>query len=146
MPLIFGFWVGLTRRLERLHWPSVGAVALVLAIGALSITFAVNYMMEYVGPVDPAEYGASEAPFFAFTLIRGLLPVLLFTSGAVLGNALLRRVFGVAAFQVEPDSADTSGAARLTPRQQAILGFVGVLLSALIPAIATVVSAAMGNG
>jgi hypothetical protein len=138
VPLIFGFWVGLTRRLERLHWPSVGAVALVLAIGALSITFAVDYSMGKENSILVPQYWSIP--------IRGLVPALLFMSGAILGNALLRRVFGVAAFQRESDSVDTNGAGRWTPRQQATLGFVGVLLSALIPAFATVVSAVMGNG
>lgn len=74
------------------------------------------------------------------------MPALLFISGAFLGNALLRRVVGLAAFQGEHDSTDADGARGWTPRHQAILGFVGVLLSALIPAIATVVSSVWGSG
>jgi hypothetical protein len=143
VPLIFGFWVGLTRRLERLHWPSVGAVALVLSIGALSIAVAV-YRIEAQSWSEAQYYWLGHDPLTA--IISGLMPALLFISGAILGNALLRRVLGVAAFQGKSASTDANGAGRWTPRHQAILGFVGVVLSALIPAMATLVSAVMGNG
>lgn len=46
VPLIFGFWTGLAQGFVRLHWPTVGAVALVLVIGAVSLPVAMNNVIE----------------------------------------------------------------------------------------------------
>jgi len=127
-PGIFGFWVGYRRRNLRLLSQIVPLGALVGGVGYLGLKLA-----------EP------QVPRVA-SLYLELFPVwLLFVSASLLGNTWQRRRVGriSGSTPASPVFRTTQGNAQqprkdLTPTQQAMLGWGGAIISALITLVATI--------
>jgi hypothetical protein len=140
---IFGFWVGYRKRNLRL-WSQV------LPLGALVGGVA------FIG-VERGRLGSFPFVSFAYLDTRILAIVffpalLLFVSASLLGNALQRRRTGriSGTTPASPVSRATQGAAQqprkdLTPTQQAMLGWGGTIISALITLVGTIITLRSGQ-
>jgi hypothetical protein len=137
VPGIFGFWVGLKRKTLSLvrHLVPVGAIAGILG------TFAA--LPETAG-------GPNAAPGLA---VGVFVPTLVFyVSGAIIGRAVQRRTAGAYPSLV-PDAETPPSTSRLStpgdrwsPRKQAILGFAGTVIAALLSLFAQVIGAILASG
>jgi hypothetical protein len=140
-PGIFGLYVGLKRRNLSLwrHLVPIGAIA-----GAAAALTAAPGLAD-----DPSIRGG-ELP----VLVTGLIffpYVLFYVSGATIGRALQRRTAGAFA-DLPPDTEAPPSSPRQrapgdrwSPRRQAILGFAGTVVAALISFIGTLVTVLAGS-
>ena len=146
-PASFGFWVGLKRRNLSL-WRNLVPMGLIVGAIEPGMFFAVPGLWAqsflFLGKLSLVD-----VLFVMFVLF---IPALSFISGAIIGRALQRRTAGAYA-SLTPDIEDSSSAPRPTtpgdgwsPRKQAILGFAGTLIAALLSLIATLVSTIMASG
>ena len=140
-PGIFGFWVGYRKRNLRLRSQVlplgvlVSGVALLGAHGEqLLLTFAA---LNYINLRDLLLY------FFP--------PCLLFVSASLVGNTWQRRRAGRASGTIPASPVSRSARAGAvprddwTPRKQAILGWSGTIISALITLIGTIITVSSGQ-
>jgi hypothetical protein len=143
VPGIFGFWVGLKRRnlsLWRDLVPSGTVVAAIMVLVAIVVTGLAYELVpntnDLIGMV-----------------VLGPIPTLIFyVSGATIGRALQRGTAGTYA-RLTPDTEAAPSAPRPTtpgdswsPRKQAILGFSGTLIAAILSLFAQVISAILASG
>ncbi len=130
-PGLFGLWVGFRRRLSG-GWTR--AVFVGLAIGIVSMLgLWEGTLRQGVALSDP---GATLIPWL-------FLPTtILYISGELIGNAWQRRSAEVDHGGVPVRSASVGA---WSPRSQAMLGFAGTIIAALISLIGTVISIAWGN-
>jgi hypothetical protein len=144
-PGFFGFWVGYRKRNLRL-WSQV------LSLGALVGGVA------FLG-LERGIYGSFSFAYLkdTFDLVRSLAIVffpawLLFVSASLLGNTWQRRRIGriSGTTPASPVSRTTQGAGQqprkdLTPAQQAMLGWGGTIISALITLVGTIIAVRSGR-
>jgi hypothetical protein len=136
----FGFWVGFRQRITR-FWPqniSIGAV-----VGAVAGLGIIAYLLGVRGlTATDLRY-----PYIVGFLGLYALPAwLLFVSGSLIGNAWQRRrngrISGIT--PASPTMRTTPGSAQpredWSPRKQAILGWSGTIISALITLVGTIVT------
>src|SRR5215208_5608136 len=133
-PASFGFWVGLKRRNLSL-WRNLVPMGLIAGAIGPGITFAVRPGLWAQSFLFLGKLSLVDVLFVMFVLF---IPALFFISGAIIGRALQRRTAGAYA-SLTPDIEDPSSAPRPTtpgdgwsPRKQAILGFAGTLIAALL--------------
>jgi hypothetical protein len=133
-PGIFGFWVGYRKRNLRL-WSQVLPVgALVGGVALLGVQRGIWENFSFVSFTDLDGFG------LLISLAIVFFPAwLLFVSASLLGNTWQRRRIGriSGTTPASPASRTTQGAGQqprkdLTPAQQAILGWGGAIISALI--------------
>jgi len=141
LPGILGFWVGFRQRNLRLGLQIIPFGALIGVVGALG----------------PGLYGVVWEQFLELDtviVIVGLISLpagLLYVSGALIGNAWQRRRIGrisgtTPASPVSRTTPSTGQQPRkdLTPAQQAILGWGGTIISALITLVGTIITVRSG--
>jgi len=133
LPGLFGYWVG--RKLSSTRfWYHVSAVGVLIALGSVMATIlAIVLLREELVPqvfLELSDIG------FAFS--SGLLYIF----AAVFGNALQLRDRGM-----QPEDTASrlpaqrpAATQRWSPRQQAIVGLIGTILSALIGLAGTIIS------
>lgn len=142
----FGFWVGFRQRITR-FWPQItfiGAVVGAVAwLGDIAYLVGVRGILRATYPVDPI-----------IAILGGLyaLPAwLLYASGLLIGNAGQRRRTGriSGTTPASPVSRATQGATQprkdMTPAQQAMLGWGGAIISALITLVGTLITVRNGR-
>ena len=137
-PAVFGFWVGLRRvnpRFESQVIPFGLLVGLAVSIGRVGQLIAVG--TDYFR-------GGSDINYWAGFLIGPALSGWLFyVSGVLVGNAWQRRRTRRLSATISSSPEPTTG---WTPRRQAILGFTGAVIAALISLMGTIGSAIMASG
>jgi len=132
LPGLFGYWVG--RKLSSTRfWYHVSAVGVLIALGSVMATILAIALLRELVPqlfLELSDIG------FAFS--SGLLYIF----AAVFGNALQLRDRGMqpedtaSRLPAQPPAATQ----RWSPRQQAIVGLIGTILSALIGLAGTIIS------
>jgi hypothetical protein len=143
-PGIFGFWVGYRKSNLRLWSQVLPLAALVGAVAWLGLSSARHSTFLYAHL------------FSAFNLIPLALVFfpawLLFVSASLVGNTWQRRRIGriSGTTPASPVSRSTQGAAQqprkdLTPAQQAMLGWGGTIISALITLVGTIIAVRSGG-
>jgi hypothetical protein len=149
-PGIFGFWAGYRKRNLRLWSQVLPLGALVGAVAFLGYTLAnLAFLVRQNALALWGEYWFIDN---LQNLALVLFPVwLLFVSASLVGNTWQRRRIGRVSgtTPASPVSRTTQGAAQqprkdLTPAQQALLGWGGTIISALITLVGTIV--AVGSG
>jgi hypothetical protein len=147
MPGILGFWVGVRQRNLRLWSQIIPFGALVGVAAALGSSWG-NIVFTYEGESlwQILSYPDTFMIFLPMMLIFFLSPAwLLYVSGALIGNSWqrrrTRRTSGTT--PASPVSGTTQGAAQqprkdLSPAKQAMLGWGGAIISALITLIGTI--------
>jgi hypothetical protein len=137
-PAVFGFWVGLRRvnpRFKSQVIPFGLLVGLAVSIGRVGQLIAVG---------NDYFRGGSDISYWAGFLIGPALPGWLFyVSGVLIGTARQRRRTRRLSSTISSSPEPTTG---WTPRQQAILGFAGTVIAALISLMGTIGSAIMASG
>ncbi len=135
-PGFFGLWAGFRRRATAGRhggWPR--AVFAGLAIGIVGMLGLWEGTLQQ-GELTLSDPGATLIPWI-------FLPTtILYISGELIGNAWRRRSAGNDQGEVLALSA--SGSA-WSPRSQAMLGFAGTIIAALISLVGTVISVAWGS-
>jgi hypothetical protein len=143
-PGIFGFWVGLRRLNPRFKSQvipvgllfglavSLGRVGQIVAVGAY-----------YFGGKPSADIWADISYWAGFLIGPFLVGWLFYVSGVLFGNARQRRHTGRLSGTTPAPAESTTG---WSPRQQAILGFVGTVIAALISLMGTIGSALVASG
>jgi excisionase family DNA binding protein len=143
VPGIFGFWVGLKRQDLPIwrHLVPVGGIVAAVMGGAAIVVAGLTYE-------QPLSAG-----LIAGIVILGAVPTLIvYVSGALVGRALQRKTASA-----YPSSAPDAGATpsvrrpstpgdRWSPRKQALLGFAGTIIAALLSLFAPIISAIVANG
>jgi len=151
-PGFFGFWVGYRKRNLRL-WSQV------LPLGALVGGVAFLGLERGIFGLERGIYGSFSFAYLkdTFYLVRILAMVffpawLLFVSASLLGNTWQRRRIGriSGTTPASPVSRTTQGAGQqprrdLTPAQQAMLGWGGTIISALITLVGTIITVRSGG-
>jgi len=143
-PGIFGFWVGYRKSNLRLWSQVLPLAALVGAVAWLGLSSAGHSTFLYAHLLS------------AFNLIPLALVFfpawLLFVSASLVGNTWQRRRIGriSGTTPASPVSRSTQGAAQqprkdLTPAQQAMLGWGGTIISALITLVGTIIAVRSGG-
>jgi hypothetical protein len=134
---VFGLWVGFRRRHPRFRSQIIPFGILVGLAIALGDT-ATSPLREWVSAYERfsvADFAAYLAGYITSTILAGWL---FYVSGALIGSAWQRRrterLSGTAPAVPMPSANLASPGSRTawTPRQQAILGFVGTIIAALI--------------
>jgi hypothetical protein len=138
-PGIFGFWVGVRQTRIRLWSQIIPFGLLVGVIVGISLIFTLLVSLNF----DISRMGFDFWGLFMLTIP----PWLLFVSGSFIGNAWQRRRIGriSGTTPASPVSRTTQGAGQqprkdLTPAQQAMLGWGGAIISALITLIGTIIT------
>lgn len=145
VPGIFGLWVGVKRKNLGL-WRHLVPMGAVVGIATLLGVFAyflfsaqLTFKDFFIGQIRLEEVVTVIPEFMALIGPLMILPaIILFTSGGFIGNAWRRRTagaqyssgiqLGAGGLILKPE---TSGN-RWTPRKQAMVGFAGTILSAII--------------
>ena len=144
---VFGFWAGFRQRITRFFAQIISFGALVGAVSALGfIAYGVVVQRRSVPDITFPIYIASTVGLY-------VLPTwLLFVSGALIGNAWQRRRTGriSGTTPTSPVSRAMQVAAQqprkdLTPAQQAMLGWGGTIISALITLVGTIIAVRSGG-
>ena len=144
VPGLFGFWVGLKRQHLSL-WRNLLPVGVVVATIMLLVAIVVTWLT--------FGQGVGWWTTLVGIVILGFVPTLIFyVSGATIGRALQRRTAGKYA-SLTPHTEAAPSAPRSTtpgdswsPRKQAILGFVGTVIAALISLVGTIFSVMASGG
>jgi hypothetical protein len=136
IPGTFGFWVGL--KLESpIRW---GRSVLTGAIFGLVSGVVLSTLFIDIG-------WTIENNSIPFLLLMFLLiclpPILAYVSGELIGKALQRRRAEEGYSEIPAHLAQRSN---WTPRNQAILGFAGTLIAALLSLVGTIISVTLGGG
>jgi hypothetical protein len=150
LPSSMGVWVGLRQRYVRV-WRRV------VPFGALLGVAFVSTLVFYAPDLawsDLFHYkGIVAFRYVAFlSAIYVVAPCLLYVSGVLIGNAVQRRVTGRRSGTIPASplsrttSAATGSGTGWTPRQQAILGFVGTVVAALLGLFGSVIGAIVASG
>lgn len=144
IPGVFGFWVGFRQKYSRLYSriiPIGGLLALTVGLG-LGTAYAVWLRQQPLASHGNA--GEFLLGVVAYSFGFGLPAWLVFVSGYLIGNAWqrrrIRRISGTT--PASPLSLAGQGSERqprkdLTPTQQAVLGWGGTIIGALINLFAT---------
>jgi hypothetical protein len=150
-PGIFGFWVGHRKRNLRLWSQALPLGALVGAVALLGI-YVTSFWLRLLqyGSFSPA-YWYTTKFFLTYVVIVFFPAWLLFVSASLVGNTWQRRRIGriSGTTPASPVSRTTQGAAQqprkdLTPAQQAMLGWGGTIISALITLVGTIITVRSG--
>jgi len=144
LPGIFGFWVGLKRQNLSL-WRELVPVGVVVATIMLLVAIVVTWLTY--------GQGAGWWGTLVGIVILEFVPTLIFyVSGATIGRSLQRRTAARYA-RLTPDTEAAPSAPRSTtpgdswsPRKQALLGFVGTVIAALISLFASILTTVMAGG
>jgi hypothetical protein len=142
-PGLFGFWVGLRRRNPRVKSrviPFGLLVGLAVSLGRVGLLVVLG--TEYIGRVAIGG-GAHPVYWFGFLIAPALPGWLFYVSGVLVGNARQRRSTGRLSGTISASPEPTTG---WTPRQQAILGFVGTVIAALMSFVGAIFSAILASG
>jgi excisionase family DNA binding protein len=152
VPLLFGLWAGSTKR-PSLRWFSSphrwlrrgGRSALEISIFAAGLPAWAGWGISSIYYLRGSETtpGVLSIGFVyaVGALIWGAAGSLAFMSGAFLGNALGRVGF-IGTPKVAPEGEEESGSEEVwTSRQEGRWGLIGGIITASIPAIATVIAA-----
>ena len=137
-PGVFGLWVGLRRmnpRFKSQVIPFGLLVGLAVALGRIGQLVAVG--------TDYFSGGADLGYWVSFIVGPALPGWLFYVSGVLVGNAWQRRRTRQLSDSI-PASPESSTS--WSPRQQAILGFVGTVIAALISLMGTIFSALVASG
>jgi hypothetical protein len=148
-PGVFGFWVGFRQRNPNFRSRILPFGALVGVVAALGVL--VSNVVDSSGyyPLMESIIQTFEQVFDEALLLAAFsLPVwLLYVSAALIGNAWQRRRIGriSGTTPASPVSRTTLGAGQqprkdLTPAQQAIIGWGGTIISALITLVGTIIT------
>jgi hypothetical protein len=139
LPSSMGVWVGLRQRYVRV-WRRV------VPFGALlGVAFITTRVLYTPGLLFRSAIAATAA-------LNVVAPCLLYVSGVLIGNAVQRRVTGRRSGTIPASplsrttSAATGSGTGWTPRQQAILGFVGTVVAALLGLFGSVIGAIVASG
>jgi heme/copper-type cytochrome/quinol oxidase subunit 1 len=145
LPGVFGFWVGF--RLKKLHvWSQLVGFGVLVGTAPLlgTIVWGVRYLI-----TEQAEIIVTAESL----IVLGAISVpasLLYVSGALIGNARQRRRTGriSGTTPASPVSRTTPSAGQprkdLTPTMQAIIGWGGSIISALITLVGTIITVRSG--
>jgi len=143
VPGVIGFWVGIRQRILRL-WSQIIPFGALIPIEVILAVYVYLKTWEDTSGLDLTD-SASVTGLF------GLPGWLLFVSGALIGNSWQRRRIGRISdtTPASPVSRTIQGAAQqtrkdLTPTQQAVLGWGGAIISALITLVGTIISVRSG--
>ena len=133
VPGVFGWWVGFRRSNPRFLSQVIPFGVLV---GVAAVSGFLFYFYGYPGPLRGTFFTDLEDNWvLGWVLIPDWL---LYVSGALIGNAVQRLLTGrrsgttPASPLSRTTSASTGSRKAWTPRQQALLGFVGTIIAALI--------------
>jgi hypothetical protein len=146
-PGALGFWVGLRRRNPRFK-------SQVIPLGLLvGLAVSLGRVGQLVA-VGTAYWGGGSDMYYwsAFIVAPALTGWLFYVSGVLVGNAWQRRrtgrLSGTTPASTMPgvNLASTGSRTPFTPRQQAILGFAGTVIAALISLMGTIASAILASG
>jgi hypothetical protein len=152
LPGVFGFWVGFRQRnLPRASYEVLYGLAVLLTL----ICFVVLVTAWWGGGFKPLiQQGLTEILILVGLLVLyGFAPWLAYVSGSVIGNAWQRRrmIRMSGTTSVSPVSRGAAqGAGQqprkdLTPAQQAMLGWGGAIISALIGLVGTIITVRSGS-
>lgn len=143
VPGVFGYWVGFRRRYPRLgaHVIPFGAL-----VGVVAVSAFLFYFYGYPGPLRGESFFTDFEDNWALAFF--FLPVwFLYVSGVLIGNAWQRhrtgRISGTTPASRVSGTTQTAVQSRpqgWTPRQQAIVGLAGTIISALIGLIGTILT------
>lgn len=142
VPAVFGFWVGLKRRHLSL-WRNLFPIGLMAGATAAVATVPIQGTTGYSSLVE-----------FSLSIILFIFvpTLMLYISGAIIGRAFQRRTAGAYASLTQDTEAPPSAPRhrtlgdRWSPRKQAILGFSGTVVAALVSVVGQIVVAGMGGG
>jgi hypothetical protein len=153
VPLLFGLWAGSTKR-PSLPWFSSphrwlrrgGRSALEISIFAAGLPAWAGWGISSIyylrgWEITPGALTTIGLVYAVGALIWGGAGSLAFMSGAFLGNALAR-VGIIGTPKEQPEGEEESGSEEgWTPRQEGRWGLIGGIITASIPALATVIAA-----
>ena len=142
----FGFWVGFRQRIRR-FWPQIISIGAV--VGAVAGLGVIAYLVGVRGlRVDLI---GNQVTILGLVVLYALPAWLLFVSASLLGNTWQRRRIGriSGTTPASPVSRTRQGAGQqprkdLTPAQQAMLGWGGTIISALITLVGTIIAVRSG--
>jgi hypothetical protein len=138
-PAVFGFWVGL-RRMDPRFKSQV--IPFGLLIG-LSVSIGRGGQLIAVG-TDYFRGGSDISYWSGYFVAPALTGWLFYVSGVLVGNARQRRrTRRLSSTTISSSPEPTTG---WTPRQQAILGFAGTVIAALISLMGAIGSALVASG
>jgi hypothetical protein len=141
-PSLFGIWVGM-KQLDPLFRARIIPLGLLVGLASF-IGAAVFYHVDLGGSIWNFRTIRWELLFIA------LPAILLYVSGALIGNAWQRRRIGrisgttPASPIARNRTASRPHSAEWTPRKQAILGWSGTIIAAVLSLVGTIVTALSG--
>jgi len=142
-PGIIGFWVGLKHRNPRLwrHLVPIGT-----AVGATAVVAVVPQSLDDIR--NPSGGFAGPGDFAQVITVLVFIPALiLYMSGAIIGRSFQRRTALTLDTEALPSAPRLSAPGDgWSPKRQAILGFSGTVVAALISVIGQLVIAGSGGG
>ena len=148
IPTVFGFWVGFRQRNPRsASFGLLASLAVLLSLLCSAVFSSVLSGNEFIRPLL-GEGFTLLLIFAVIVLFFGYPPWLAFVSGSAIGNAWQRRrmlrMVGIRSTAPVSRGA-TQGAGQqprkgMTPAQQAILGWGGAIISALITLVGTIIT------
>ena len=142
-PGIIGFWVGLKHRNLRLwrHLVPIGTT-----VGATAVVAVVPQSLNDIGVPGSGFAGPGDFAL-AITVLVFIPALILYMSGAIIGRAFQRRTALTLDTEAIPSAPRLSAPGDgWSPKKQALLGFSGTVVAALISVIGQLVIAGSGGG